>query len=98
MTLPREAWKEYFLEPGPQDLPPGSDNQAATSGMTEEPAPMWVTESRSNTQIPSTVEVDLKLEQIHQVIHSNSAQNPTDINLYASMLASQSIEEHDLNS
>ena len=34
IPLPREAWKEDFLEPGPQDLPPGSYPQAAPSGIT----------------------------------------------------------------
>ena len=45
MLLPREACQEDSLEPGPQDLPPGSDNQAVPSFMTEEPAPMRGTEA-----------------------------------------------------
>ena len=45
MPLPSEAWKEDFLDPGPQDLPPGSDPQASPSGMTEEPVPMQETEA-----------------------------------------------------
>ena len=39
MPLPREACQQEFLDPGTQDLPPGSDPQSAPSGITEEPAP-----------------------------------------------------------
>ena len=35
ITLPRKSWKEESPEPGPQDLPPGSDPQVAPSGMAE---------------------------------------------------------------
>ena len=38
MPLPREAWQEKYLEPGPQDLPSGSDPHYAPKGITEEPA------------------------------------------------------------
>ena len=34
--LPREAWQEDSPEPGPQDLPPGSDPQATPIGITED--------------------------------------------------------------
>ena len=33
MTLPRDAWQEDSQEPIPQDLPPGSDPQAAPIGI-----------------------------------------------------------------
>ena len=46
MNLPRDTWKEDSLEPGPQDLHPGSDLQAAPRGMTEEPVPEKIIGSR----------------------------------------------------
>ena len=53
-----------------------------------------VTEARSDTPSLYNGEGDLQLGQIHQVIHSNSLQNPTDINPDAEMLASPSGEDN----
>ena len=63
MPLPREALKEDLLEPGTQDLPPGSDTQASHGGMTEEPASTWVTEAISDTPRPFTGKRALQLGQ-----------------------------------
>ena len=46
MPLPAEYWQEDYLEPGPQDLPPGSDTQDVPSGMAEEPVSTRGTDSR----------------------------------------------------
>ena len=43
MTLPREACKEDSQESDPQYLPPGYNNQAAPSSITEEPVSLKVT-------------------------------------------------------
>ena len=72
MPLPSEVCQEYSLEPSIQDMPPGSDTQAASSGITEEPEPVQVIEAISDTPIPTTVEVSHHIGNIHQVIYSNS--------------------------
>ena len=74
-------WKEDYLEPGPQYLPPGYDTHAAPSGMTEEPVSTRGTYTSSETPRTSTGEGYLQLGQINQVIHYNSVQNPTDIKI-----------------
>ena len=86
--------QEDSLEPGPQYLPPGSDIQAAPRGIIEEPAPVQVIEVRSDTTSPSTGEGSHQIGWRYQVIHSNSAHNTTEVNLYASTMASPSGEEH----
>ena len=98
MPLPREAWQEELLELGPQDLPPGSDPQVSPIGMTEDTTTMQDIEVIPDTPIPSTVEGAYHLGRIHQVSHSNSAQNPTEVDLDAATLASPSGEEHNVPS
>ena len=66
--------------------------------MTEDPVSEQGIEASSDTPSPYTVEVFLTLGKIHQAMHSISAQNPTDINLYVKNLASQSGAEHNLPS
>ena len=56
MPLPRDSFQEDSLDPGPQDMSPGSDTQAAPIGMIEEPESDQETETSSDTQIPYTVE------------------------------------------
>ena len=92
MPLTREAWKEESLELGPQGITPGSDPQVASSGITEEPASAQSIEDSSDTPSPSTGEVAHHLGRIHQVSHSNSAQNSTEVNLDAATLDSYSGE------
>ena len=77
MYLPMEAWQEDSLETGPQDLPPGYDPQVAPRGTTEENAPAQGIEDSSDNPSPSNGEVYHHLGRIHQVNHSNSAQNLT---------------------
>ena len=98
MPIPKEAWQEDYIEPGPQGMPPGSTPQAATSGITEDPAPVQVIEAISETPSPSTGEGSHHLGWIHQVIQYNSVKNPTEVNLDAEMLASPSGEEHNVSS
>ena len=90
MNLPREAWKEDSLDPGPKELSPGSDTQAAPSGMTEEPVLSQVTYASSYNPSYYTRDGDFQLWQSHQVIHSNSVQKLTDINLDSATLDSPS--------
>ena len=90
MHLPKEAWQEYLLEPGPQDLPPGYDPHSAPSGITEDHASVQVIEVISDNTIPSTVDLSNHTYCIHQVSHSNSVKNPTEINPHAATLASPS--------
>ena len=54
MPLPREAWQEKSLEPGPQDLPPESDTQVANTAMTKDPVSAQIIETSSDTLSPST--------------------------------------------
>ena len=98
MPLPREDWQEDSLDPGPQDLSPGSDPRTTHIVMIEEPASMQVTYARSDSPRPSTVEGTLKLGQSHQVGHSNNVKTPIDINLDAATLASTSGEDHNFPS
>ena len=86
MPLPMEAWKEDLLDTVPQDMPLGSDPQASPIGMTEEPDSPQGIEAILDTPGPSTGEVGLQLGQIHQVHHSDSVQNLTDIIIYAATL------------
>ena len=83
MPLPREACKEYFMDPGPQDMPPGSDPQTVSIGTMEEPASAHGTEAISDTPSPYTGEGGLWLGHIHQVSYSKGVQNPTEIKLNA---------------
>ena len=55
MPLPREAWQEDLMEPGPPDQPPGSDIQAEPSSITKDTVSEQVIESSTDTPIPSTV-------------------------------------------
>ena len=56
------------------------------------------TETIPDTPIPFAIDVSLQLGLNHKVIQSNSVQNPTEINLDASMMASPSVEEHNMPS
>ena len=96
MTLPRESWKENSLEPGTQDLPPGSNPKVAPSCMTKEPAPAQGIYTRPDTLRPSNGEGSHHLEQSHHMSHSNSAQNPTEVNLDSSTLDLPSGEDHNV--
>ena len=66
--------------------------------MTEETASAQGIEAISDNSCPSTVGGDHNLGQSHQVVHSNGAQNPTEVNLDTEILASPSGEEHDVPS
>ena len=79
-------------------MPPGSDNQAAPIGMIEQPDSVQVTYAMSDNKRPSTGEGALQQGKSHQVIHSNSVKNPTEINLYTETLAPTSGKEHDVPS
>ena len=98
MPLPREAWQEDLLEPGPQDLTPGSGPQAAPRGMTEDPDSVQGIESSTDNPSPSTGEVSHHLGWNHHVSHSNSAEILTEFNVYAATLDSPGVEEHDMTS
>ena len=78
------------MDPYPQYLPPGSDAQAAPIGMIEESASTRVTYDISDNPGPSNLEGGIHLGKSNHVSQSNSAQNPTDINLDASALSSPS--------
>ena len=73
MLLPKVDWQEDSLELGTQDLPPGSDTQATTRSMPEDPESAQVIEARSDTPSPYTREGYHHLGQNHQMRHSNSA-------------------------
>ena len=62
--------------------------------MPEEPGSDQGIEARSDTPSPSTGEGAHHLGRSHQVNHSNSAQNPTDLNLDTATLDSPSGEGH----
>ena len=96
--LPRETWKEDSLEPGPKDLPAGSDPLVAPRGMIEDPSSEQVIEYSSDTPSSSTGEVAHHLGRSHQVSHSNSAQNTTEVNLYTPTLAYPRGNEHNVPS
>ena len=66
--------------------------------MTEEPESILVTDAILYTPIPSSVEKSFQLGMIHQVSHSSSAQNPTEINLDAATLYLSSGEDHNVPS
>ena len=79
IPLPSEAWQEESMEPGPKDMPPGSNPQFVPISMIEEPESEQVIEDRSDTPNPSTGEGAHHLGWSHQVSHSNNAQNPNEI-------------------
>ena len=62
-TPTKEAWEKDLLKPGSQDISPGSDYKAATSGIKEDPEPARVTDARSDTPSPSTREVTIQLRK-----------------------------------
>ena len=66
--------------------------------MTEDPESTQGIEAISYTPSPSTGYGDHQLGWSHQVIHSNSAQNNTEVNLDKSTLDSTSGEKHDVHS
>ena len=82
------------MKPDPQELPPGYDSQAATSGITEHPESVQVIEFISDTQSHSNGEGYHQLVTIHQVSHSKSVQNPIEVKLNAETPDSPSGEEH----
>ena len=71
-------------------MPPGSYPQVTPIGITEEPAQIQVIDVRLDTPRPSTGEGAQHLGNMHQVVHCNSAQNPTKVNLDESTLSSTS--------
>ena len=66
--------------------------------MNEYPSPYHVSEYGSEYLIPSTVKLTHQKGNINQVIHFNSLKYPTEINLDASIVASQIVEEKDMPS
>ena len=98
MPLPREAWKVDSLESGPQDLPIGYDPQATPVRMTDKPVSAQGIEAISDNTLPYTGEGDHHIGRSHQVSHSNSAKNPTEVNLDVATLVSPSGEEHNVPS
>ena len=62
--------------------------------MTKYPDPPQGIEASSDTPSPSTGEGACHLEQIHHVIHPDSLQNPTEVNMDTATMASPSGEEH----
>ena len=80
------------------DLTTGSDSQVTPSSITEDPVSEQGIEASSDTLIHSTGEGSHHIGRSHQIIYSNSVQNPTDVNLDAKTMASPSGEEHDLPS
>ena len=98
MPLPAEYWQEDYLEPGPQDLPPGSDTQAAPSGITEDPTSVQGIEARSDNPSQSNGEGSQHLGHINQASHSKSVESPTEVNLDAEKLALPSGEENNVTS
>ena len=61
MLIPRKAWQEDSMYPGPQYLTPRSNPQVVPRGMTEETAPARETEAIFYTRRPSNGEVTLQL-------------------------------------
>ena len=59
MLLPREVCQEDSLDPGPQDMPQGSEPRDAPSIVTEDPTLAQGTEARSDNSIPSNGYVSL---------------------------------------
>ena len=66
--------------------------------MTKETSPTRGIYARSDTTIPSIGYVSLQLGNINQVVHSNIVRDPTEINLYAAIMALQSVEDQDVPS
>ena len=64
--------------------------------MTEDPVSSQGMEAIKDTTIPSTGEVAHHLGRIHQLIHYNSAQNPTEFNLDVETLTPSSVEYHNV--
>ena len=68
MNLHREACKEEPHEKGYQDIPPGTNTQAAPIRMTEEPALLHRKEAISETPSLSTGEGTLQTGQSKKAI------------------------------
>ena len=66
--------------------------------MTEEPESSQGTHYRPETPIPYNVEGTLQIGKSHHVIHFNSVQDPTEVNIDSETLYSPSGEEHDVPS
>ena len=92
MTLPSKLLKQDPQEPGSQDPPPGTDTQTIPRGMTEYPESPQVTEGGLKSLRPSIEEGTHNTEHINQVIHINSVQDLTEVNLDAETLDSKSLE------
>ena len=71
-------------------LNPGSDTQAASSGITEEPPSVQVIEDSSDTPSPSTEDGDYHIGRSQKLSQPNSVKNPSDGNLYAETMDSPS--------
>ena len=81
MPPPREAWQEESKEPGTQYMSTDYNTNAAHSGMTEDPVPLYGIEAISETPIPSTGGRTLQIVHGHQVIHFNILKILTEFNL-----------------
>ena len=81
MPPPRETCKDDPQEPCYQYLPPGSNPKAAFIGTKEYPSPYQGTYASLENPRTSTGEGNLKTGKINQLIHFNSVQNPSDMNL-----------------
>ena len=79
-------------ERGSQDPPTGPDTQAVKIGMTEYPESPQVTEDGLKSPRPSIGEGTHNTGHINQVIHINSVQDITKVNLDAETRASKSLE------
>ena len=66
--------------------------------MTEEPASSQVTEAISETPISSVGEGTLNIGQTNPVGHFNIVKDPTDVNLYITILSFPITENHDVPS
>ena len=92
MPLSRKSLEQDPQERGSQDPPTGPDTQAVPRGMTEYPVSPQVTEGDLKSPRPSIGEGTHNTEHINQVIHINSVQDLTEVNLDAETLDSKSLE------
>ena len=92
MPLPRKASEQDPQELSYQDPPLRPNPQAVPRGMTEYPVSPQVTEGDLKSPRPSIGEGTHHIGHINQVIHINSVQDITKVNLDAETLASKSLE------
>ena len=87
-----------MLEQSPQNLPPGSDLQAAPIIIKKNPASDQVTEYSSLTTSPSYDEGAHHLGHIHRARHSIIVKNNTEIKLDAATMDSSGGEYYNVPS